>query len=192
MSPGEVPRQRGNYAKQLVLLGAASALAGLLAFFFQFETWLGYAWSAYPTKFALASAATLLFGYGHLVVVGVPVMLVVACVLKLVGAKEGRGSIVAACFGALLLWSFLSGGMFLVYFATHMYSGQVEPDSGMVLPALLIAVGYVLVGCGMVVWGFEPSETKQDPSAIRPVNTDARASAPLTRGRRARAGYWGR
>jgi hypothetical protein len=192
MSPGEVPKHRRSYAKPLVVLGVGSAIAGLLAFFFHAETRLGYAWSAYPAKFALASAVKFLYTYGQLVVVGVPVMLVIAAGLKVVDGREGRGSIVGACFGALLIWSFLSAAMFLVLFFTHMGTGQVEPDSGMVLPALLIAVGYILIGGGMVVWGFQPSSAEQDRSANHPVNTDARASAAPPESRRARAGYWER
>jgi hypothetical protein len=170
MTPGAVPRTRRNYAKPLALLGVACAGCGLLAFFANFETRLGYAWSGYPLKFSLADAANFLNGIGFFVAVGVPIGVILGCVSAVMKARDGRASLVGGCIVLLILWLALSGGMFFVDLVTHMYSGKVGPDGGLVVPALLIPLGYVLIGASFVIRSFQETDGLPVESANHSVN----------------------
>jgi hypothetical protein len=135
-------------AARLILAGLVLVFGGMLAYAaFDWEQILAhYPHFVRPLKSVLRPTLDLAW-YAAL---GLPVVLLLGTIYRLVAAKGGRAMILARLFAWFTLWVIGSfaffAGLFLAY-APAMGEGGTH----LIAPALLAAVGYLVIGLGFAV-----------------------------------------
>jgi hypothetical protein len=144
-----VAAQRLRISTALVLgIGFAIAIAGVTIVF---SGGLGFQGGMLEMALKPLVTALLLF-IGPAMVMAVAAALIVGCVMNFFIWKEDRIGLAVRTLFSLLFWAAAAYGMFIVMFITFVYAKGTQPNEGFVVPALLISIGHILLGCGLVLW----------------------------------------